>query len=95
MLNFDFHRDSARAPRSLEQRSWIKIEVAQGHNTLECLQGLNEACGDEVLPYCTVARRVKVFWEGRDGIQDNLHTGRPHMENNNVQLLASLLDAHC
>ena len=36
-----------------------------------------------------------MFWEGRDAIQDNLHTGRPHMENNTVQLLACLLDAGC
>ena len=28
-------------------------------------------------------------------VQDNLHTGQPHLENNTVQLLASLLDADC
>ena len=40
----------------LEQRCWIKIEVARGHSTLECFQGLREACDDAVLPYLTVAR---------------------------------------
>ena len=38
-----------------EQRSWIKIEVAQGHSTQECFQGLHDACGDAV------------FLEGRQG----------------------------
>ena len=37
---------------------------------------------------CTVA-----FQEVRDAVQDNLRTGRPHVENNAVQVLASLLDA--
>ena len=77
----------------LEQYSWIKIEVAWGCNTQECFQGMCEACGDAALPYCTVARWVKAFQEGRDAIQDNLHTRWPHMENNTVQLLVSLLDA--
>ena len=61
----------------LEQCSWIKIEVAQGRSTLECFQGLLEACGDAVLLYHTVARWVKAFQEGRDIIQDNLHIGWP------------------
>ena len=77
----------------LEQRSWIKIEVTRRRSTQECFQGLREACDDEVLPYHTVARLVEAFWEGRNAIQDNLHTGRPHVDNNTVQLLASLLDA--
>ena len=34
---------------------------------------------------------VKAFWEGRDAVQDNLRTGRPHVENNTDQLIASLL----
>ncbi|PSN39634.1 hypothetical protein C0J52_27943 [Blattella germanica] len=42
----------------LEQRSWIKIEVARGRSTQECFQGLREACGDVALPYRTVARWV-------------------------------------
>ena len=39
-----------------------------------------------------MARWVKAFREGRDAVQDNLRTGRPRVENNTVQLLASMLD---
>ena len=74
--------------RKQEQRSWIKIEVARCHSTQECFQGLLEACCDAAFPYRTVTR-----WEGREGVQDNLRTGQPHMENNTVQLIASLLHA--
>ena len=59
----------------LDQRSWIKIEVARGHSTQECFQGLREACDNAALPYCTVAEWVKVFQDGRDAIQDNLTDG--------------------
>ncbi|KAJ4441169.1 hypothetical protein ANN_11020 [Periplaneta americana] len=47
----------------LEQRFWIKIEMARGHSAQECFQGLREACGDAALPYRTVARWVKAFRE--------------------------------
>ena len=77
----------------VEQRSWIKIEVARGRSAQECFQGLREACGDAELPYRTVARWIKAFQKGRDAIQDNLRTGRLRLENNTVQLPASLLDA--
>ena len=46
-----------------------------------------------VLSYRTVARWIKVFREGRDSVQDNIHKGRNYVGNNIVQLLASLLDA--
>ena len=36
---------------------------------------------------------VKALREGRDAVQDNLCTVRPHMENNTVQFLVSLFDA--
>jgi len=75
-----------------DQRSWIKIEVAQGRSAQTCLQGLREACGDAALPYRTVARWVKLFREGRDSIQDSHLSGRPHVDNHTIQLLASLLD---
>ena len=39
------------------------------------------------------ASRVKAFREGRDAVQDNLRTGRPQVENNTVEFLASLLEA--
>ena len=77
----------------LEQRFWTKIEVARCRCTQEYFQGLREACDDAVLPYRTVARWVKTIREGRDAVQDNLRTGLPYVENNIVQLLASLLDA--
>ncbi|KAJ4428030.1 hypothetical protein ANN_24044 [Periplaneta americana] len=51
----------------LEQRSWIKIEVARGRSAQECFQGLREACGDAALPYHIVARWVKAFREGLVG----------------------------
>ena len=54
---------------------------------------MREACGDAALPYHTVANWVKALQEGMDAFQDNLRTGRPQVENNTVQLLASLLDA--
>jgi len=54
-----------------DQRSWIKIEVARGRSAQTCFQGLQEACGDAALSYCTVARWVKLFREGRDSIQDD------------------------
>ena len=63
------------------------------HEVIECFQELREACDNAGLSYRTVTRWVKAFWEGRDAEQDNLRTGRPHVENNSVQLLASLLDA--
>ena len=63
-------------------------------STQECFQRLHEACGDAELPYHTVVWWIKAaFWEGRDAVQENLRIGWPHVENNTVQLLASLLDA--
>ncbi|PSN44797.1 DDRGK domain-containing protein 1 [Blattella germanica] len=56
------------------------------------IKGLREACGDVALPYRSVARWVTSFRVGRDVVNDNPRTGRPHVENNTVQLLASLLD---
>ena len=63
--------------------------MARGPNSIQkCFQGLREACDDALLPYRTVPR----FREGRDTVQDNLRTGRLHMDNNTVQLPASLLN---
>ncbi|KAJ4434378.1 hypothetical protein ANN_22938 [Periplaneta americana] len=67
--------------------------VARGRRTQECFQGLREACADAALPYRTVARWVKAFREGRDGVQNKLRTGRPRVEDNTVQLLAWMLIA--
>jgi len=75
-----------------DQCSWIKIEVARGRSAQTCFQGLREACGDAALPYHTVARWVKLFREGRDSIQDSHRSGRPHVDDHTIELLASLLD---
>ena len=75
-----------------EQRSWIKIDVALCRSTHECFQGVLETCDDVALPYRTVVGWVETFWEGKDTIQDNFRTGRSHVENKKVQLLASLMD---
>ena len=77
----------------LEQRSWIKLQVARCPSTHACFQGLCEAYGDAGLPYLKVAWWIKAFREGRDAVQDNLRTGRSHVENNTIQLLVSLLNA--
>ena len=47
VLNVDFFRESESLlrPTELEQRSWIKIEVARGRSTQECFGGLLEALG--------------------------------------------------
>ena len=69
--------------------------MAWGHSTQECFHGQCEACKDAPLPYHAVTWWVRAFQEGRDAIQDYICTGWPHVENNTVHLLASLLDADC
>ncbi|KAJ4451759.1 hypothetical protein ANN_03231 [Periplaneta americana] len=83
-----------------QNESWIPWEVGEKRNEgviqeriKRVLRGLREACADAALPYRTVAQWVKTFRKGRDLVQDNLRTGRPRVEDNTVQLLASLLDA--
>ena len=71
----------------------VKIEVARGRSTLECIQRLREAYGHSALPYSTVARWVKAFREGGQAVQDNFRTGRPPSGENTIQFLVSLLDA--
>ena len=73
----------------LQQRSWIKIEVARCRSTQECLRN----CVKHVaMQRCQMARWRKAFRGDRDAVQDNLRTERPQVENNTVELLASLLD---
>ena len=63
------HLGNAPAMISKEdQRSWLKIECARGHNSRECYKGLQEACGEHALPYHTVARWVKAFKEGQQNV---------------------------
>ena len=38
---------------------------------------------------------MKFFREGRNSIQDSRRSGRPHVDNHTVELLASLLDVEC
>ena len=66
--------------------------MARDLSTQEYFQGLREACGDATMPYRTVARWVKAFRESMDAVQDYLHIGRSHVDNNTDQLLASLLE---
>ncbi|GFU47930.1 hypothetical protein TNCV_4967311 [Trichonephila clavipes] len=56
-----------------DQRSWLKIGVAQGKNTTECNRGLLEVCVEKVLPYIMVARSVKASRSGRNESADLQH----------------------
>ena len=49
----------------VEQRSWIRMEMARGRSTQESFQGLRKACVEAALPYRTVALWVKAFREGK------------------------------
>ena len=44
----------------------MKIECTRGHNARQCYEGLQEACAERAVPYCTVARWVKAFKEEND-----------------------------
>ncbi|PSN57940.1 hypothetical protein C0J52_00193 [Blattella germanica] len=48
-----------------DQRSWLKIECARGRYARQCYEILQDVCGENALPYRTVARWVKAFNEGR------------------------------
>ena len=76
----------------LEQRSWNKIEVARCRSTQEFFRD----CAKHLAMQRCILRSgkiVKAFREGREAVLDDLRTGRSHVEENTVQLLASLLDA--
>ena len=49
----------------LEQRSWIKTEMARTRSTQECFQGLRESCSDAALPYRAMAQWLKAFRSGQ------------------------------
>ena len=81
VYNIDFHRDSAIV-------------------LTPCLQNYSNVPGSKLKWHHVVAHNnifrscVKHVTEQRCHIaQDNLRTGRPHVEKNRVQLLSSLLDA--
>ncbi|GFW70442.1 HTH_48 domain-containing protein [Trichonephila clavipes] len=64
----------------VEQRAYIKIAVLQGKNAMECYSDLVEALGNNALPYCTVARWVGKFQQGRVSNSDEQRSGRPVSE---------------
>src|ERR1043166_7500036 len=76
----------------VEQRSWIKIEVARGRTAKECHQGLVEAAGSCALPYRTVARWVKAFRLGRQNVTHEPRAGRPCVGQDSVNEVSALLD---
>ena len=53
-----------------DQSSWLKIECARGRNARQYYEGLQKACSEYALPYCTIARWVKAFKEGRQNMTD-------------------------
>jgi transposase len=61
----------------VEQRAYIKIAVLRGINAMECHSELVEAFGNNALPYCTVARWVGKFQQGRVSTSDEQRSGRP------------------
>ena len=60
-----------------DQKSWLKIECATGHNARQCYKGLREACGEISLAYRTAAWWVKAFRDGRQNVTDMPRPGRP------------------
>jgi hypothetical protein len=80
----------------LEEGLWIKIQVAHGKYAHQYHQGLLEACGNDALPYRTVARWVSAFRSGRDESALMARTGRPSISDEQVQLVRGLLAIdHC
>ena len=49
-----------------------------------CYEGLQEACGERVLPYCTAARWVKALKEGQLNMTDMPRPGHPAVREEDV-----------
>ena len=60
----------------VEQRSYIKIAFLRGCNARECHAELQQALGNQALPYRTVAWWVGAFKEGRESTADLPRSGR-------------------
>ena len=60
-----------------EQQSYVKIAFLCGSNALECHAELQEALGERMLPYRTVACWGEAFKHGRVTNVDLLCNGRP------------------
>ena len=80
--------------RSLEQHYAIKFCVKLGKSGSEMLQLLRIAYGDAVLSSSQVLRWYKAFKDGREGVEDEEHTGRPSTSRtgNNVARVKAVLD---
>ncbi|PSN47788.1 hypothetical protein C0J52_08164 [Blattella germanica] len=74
-----------------DQRSWLKIECARGRNARQCYEILQDVCGENALPYRTVARWVKAFNEGRQNVTDMPRSGHPTVSEENVQNVNALV----
>ncbi|PSN43849.1 hypothetical protein C0J52_11883 [Blattella germanica] len=72
-------------------RSWLKIECARGKNARQCYEILQDVCGENALPYRTVARWVKAFNEGRQNVTDMPRSGHPTVSEENVQNVNALV----
>ncbi|GFR31022.1 HTH_48 domain-containing protein [Trichonephila clavata] len=60
----------------VEQRTYIKIAVLRGRNAMECHNELEEALGNNVLPYRTVAWWVGKFQQGCVSTSDEQRSGQ-------------------
>ncbi|GFW98392.1 HTH_48 domain-containing protein [Trichonephila clavipes] len=68
-INFsDPHPSFATKFRTFLLISWVLVEIGlslRWRNAVECHSELAEALGNNALPYCTVARWVGKFQQGR------------------------------
>ena len=53
-----------------------------------------EACGDAALPYRTVARWVRAFYEGHNNVEHMARPGRPRVSEEDVEVVPALLDTN-
>ena len=74
-----------------DHRIWLKTECARGRNAILCYKGLHEACGERALSYCTVARWIKAFKEGRQNITHMPRAGHPAVREEDVQTMNALV----
>ena len=49
-------------------------------------------CGDEALPYRTVATWVRAFNKGHDNVEHRAKPGRPSVSEEDVEAVSALLD---
>ncbi|GFQ83238.1 HTH_48 domain-containing protein [Trichonephila clavata] len=61
----------------VEQGTYIKITILYRKNEMECHNEFVEALLNNALLYCTVARWVGKFQQGRVSTSDEQRSGRP------------------